>query len=435
MALRFSSGLLTGLQQYGQGGGIPADPRQRDLMQAAGVTNPLLQQFGKSVGGLFGVETRSPAAIQQAQDKAQELAQKEAEAKTQGLLLSQIEASTALTPAQKETYIAMIRSGDVNPQQVIDVIRNAEQTKQKESQTSAIKGELLNQGFTQEQLDRLTPEQLGSYAKSTIDQQRTQTQTQEGAATYLATLNLDPETAERASLFVTDDAWSKLTPAQRTQYFTRLEEDAKNKKQVENLTRMVASMPEGKQKQEAMQSLEDLKNGFVSASSVRDLIRAKNDPSITETEKVVDVGGGKLAKVANQQVNGDTFKVYYDETAKKYLPVTAEMFEKAVDKPKSGWASSESMKFVGEIALANEDVSLYLEGYDPWGFGDYRTTPEENLDRRYELATLVEKLKKDGKTNPEIKEEIVRLVRSKGESSEDNSAVLTEADSIISGDI
>jgi hypothetical protein len=70
MALGFSSGLLTGLQQYGQGGGtIPADPRQRDLMQAAGVTNPLLQQFGKSVGGLFGVETRSPmdqfgAAIQ-----------------------------------------------------------------------------------------------------------------------------------------------------------------------------------------------------------------------------------------------------------------------------------------------------------------------------------------------------------------------------------
>ena len=73
MALRFSSGLLTGLQQYGQGGGaIPADPRQRDAMQAAGVTNPLLQQFGKSVGGLFGVETRSPAAIQQAEQKAQQ---------------------------------------------------------------------------------------------------------------------------------------------------------------------------------------------------------------------------------------------------------------------------------------------------------------------------------------------------------------------------
>jgi hypothetical protein len=54
MALRFSSGLLTGLQQYGQGEGIPADPRQRDAMQAAGVTNPLLQQFGRSLGGMLG---------------------------------------------------------------------------------------------------------------------------------------------------------------------------------------------------------------------------------------------------------------------------------------------------------------------------------------------------------------------------------------------
>ena len=76
MALRFSSGLLTGLQQYGQGGGIPADPRQRDLMQAAGVTNPLLQQFGKSVGGLFGVETRSPAAIQRLKIKHKSLHKK-----------------------------------------------------------------------------------------------------------------------------------------------------------------------------------------------------------------------------------------------------------------------------------------------------------------------------------------------------------------------
>ena len=73
MALRFSSGLLTGLQQYGQGGGaIPADPRQRDAMQAAGVTNPLLQQFGRGLGGMLGTEMRSPAAIQQAEQRAQQ---------------------------------------------------------------------------------------------------------------------------------------------------------------------------------------------------------------------------------------------------------------------------------------------------------------------------------------------------------------------------
>jgi hypothetical protein len=72
MALRFSSGLLTGLQQYGQGGGIPADPRQRDAMQAAGVTNPLLQQFGRGLGGMLGTEMRSPMAIQQAQMEEQQ---------------------------------------------------------------------------------------------------------------------------------------------------------------------------------------------------------------------------------------------------------------------------------------------------------------------------------------------------------------------------
>lgn len=73
MALRFSSGLLTGLQQYGQGGGaIPADPRQRNAMQAAGVTNPLLQRFGQGLGGMLGTEMRSPAAIAQAQQEAQQ---------------------------------------------------------------------------------------------------------------------------------------------------------------------------------------------------------------------------------------------------------------------------------------------------------------------------------------------------------------------------
>ena len=61
MALGFSGGLLTGLQQFGQGGGaMPSDPRQRNAMQAAGVTNPLLQRFGMGLGGILGTEMRSP---------------------------------------------------------------------------------------------------------------------------------------------------------------------------------------------------------------------------------------------------------------------------------------------------------------------------------------------------------------------------------------
>lgn len=59
MALGFSSGLLTGLQTAGQGGSMPSDPRDQNLLQKAGVTNPLLQQFGQGFGGMFGVDTRS----------------------------------------------------------------------------------------------------------------------------------------------------------------------------------------------------------------------------------------------------------------------------------------------------------------------------------------------------------------------------------------
>ena len=61
MALGFSSGLLTGMQTLGQGGApVPQDPNQQNLLQKAGVTNPLLQQFGQGFGNVFGVETRSP---------------------------------------------------------------------------------------------------------------------------------------------------------------------------------------------------------------------------------------------------------------------------------------------------------------------------------------------------------------------------------------
>ena len=72
MALRFSGGLLTGLQQYGQGAPVPSDPRQQTRLQAAGVTNPLLQAFGQGLGGMLGTEMRSPAAVAQAEQKTQQ---------------------------------------------------------------------------------------------------------------------------------------------------------------------------------------------------------------------------------------------------------------------------------------------------------------------------------------------------------------------------
>ena len=59
MALGFSSGLFQAMQQTGQGGAMPQDPNDRNLLQKAGVTNPLLQQFGQGFGGMFGMDMRS----------------------------------------------------------------------------------------------------------------------------------------------------------------------------------------------------------------------------------------------------------------------------------------------------------------------------------------------------------------------------------------
>ena len=39
----------------------PTDPRQQTMMQQLGVTNPLLQQFGKQLGNVAGIDMRSPA--------------------------------------------------------------------------------------------------------------------------------------------------------------------------------------------------------------------------------------------------------------------------------------------------------------------------------------------------------------------------------------
>ena len=45
---------------------VSTDPRQQTALQAAGVTNPMLQMFGQGLGGMLGTEMRSPAQQEQA---------------------------------------------------------------------------------------------------------------------------------------------------------------------------------------------------------------------------------------------------------------------------------------------------------------------------------------------------------------------------------
>lgn len=43
-----------------KGAPVPTDPNQRNAMQRAGVTNPLLQKFGQGIGSSLGMDMRSP---------------------------------------------------------------------------------------------------------------------------------------------------------------------------------------------------------------------------------------------------------------------------------------------------------------------------------------------------------------------------------------
>ena len=429
MALRFSQGLLTGLQQFGQGGGIPTDPRQRNLMQAAGVTNPLLQQFGQSLGGMFGVDTRSPMQIAQEQKVLEEQKAKEAEAATQGLLMSQLEASTALSPAQKETYKAMINSGDIDPQQVLSAISTAEKAKQTEEQTSAVKTTLVGQGFTEEELNQLTPAQLQSYLKSSIDQKRLNANTVEGATAYLSTLDLSPEYQQEAQEAISGDAWTKMTEAQRTKYFNTLTEQSKRDKAVSNFSRMAESMPEGESKTELLAYIEDLKAGFVTSEAVSKVARAKKDPAMTETNTVVSIGDGKVAKVINKKVGNDTVKVYLDSSGNE-KPVTAEMLQTKKEITKQGWPSAASTNFVTNMMLSSSAISDYVTGDTWWDWYTTDAEKEEMFNRRIDLATKVEELKQKGLTPPEVKQEILKYInKDNGEAS----SIRAAADDIVAG--
>lgn len=135
MALRFSSGLLSGLQQYGQGGGaIPADPRQRNAMQAAGVTNPLLQRFGQGLGGMLGTEMRSPATVQQAQLTEQVGAIKDPSSYEGMVQLAQavmkidpIQGAQLLAKAEqmkKSSQVAQLEAGNLDIQEGLQRTRN-----------------------------------------------------------------------------------------------------------------------------------------------------------------------------------------------------------------------------------------------------------------------------------------------------------------------
>lgn len=129
MALGFSGGLLTGLQQFGQGGGaMPSDPRQRNAIQAAGVTNPLLQRFGMGLGGILGTEMRSPM--------------EQFGSAIQGIDTSTPEGKKALiTALAKVDPISAVKMGEAFRQEALDAPKREAELLRINAQTEAAKAQ------------------------------------------------------------------------------------------------------------------------------------------------------------------------------------------------------------------------------------------------------------------------------------------------------
>ena len=145
MALTFSQGLLTGLQSFGQGGSLPADPRERDRLQSAGVTNPLLQQFGRSLGGLLGVEMRSPQQI------------------------ASSEVSTALSGTPEDQIKAAQRLAGLGyTEQAIKLIEQAKAT-QKEIKDKQLREEAVKANIARASSFKVPQETIDAYAKGGLD--------------------------------------------------------------------------------------------------------------------------------------------------------------------------------------------------------------------------------------------------------------------------
>ena len=198
MALGFSGGLLTGLQQFGQGGGaMPSDPRQRNAIQAAGVTNPLLQQFGMGLGGLLGTDMRSPAEIER--EKKTQAFTSAFETSTKGTAAAQSGNVEGLNASIADLTQKMSEAGTLEEKQLyasqIQELQRLAPTAQKTATTNKAKSILtleqtLEAGTVeneeertalQTQIDNLKkdPEAVRQYNQFKMDQWRTEKAAQE----------------------------------------------------------------------------------------------------------------------------------------------------------------------------------------------------------------------------------------------------------------
>jgi hypothetical protein len=205
MALGFSSGLLTGLQTFGQGGGaIPADPRQRNAMQAAGVTNPLLQQFGQGLGGILGTDMRSPM--------------EQFGSAIQGIDTSTPEGKKALlTALAKVDPISAVKMNEAFRQEAIDAPKRAAELARIEAQTAASKAQAETRNISYvEKVPVLNPITNEPIPNQFTTVQRTMTQVKDAKGNWII-----PEEAIKSATAagITNQKLNEVIEQETIEYF------------------------------------------------------------------------------------------------------------------------------------------------------------------------------------------------------------------------
>ena len=383
-----------------------------NMLTRSGITNPLLQVFGQGLAGMTGTDLRTPEQLKAAEKVAAEQQQKELEQQTQEQILTQIDSNPLFTEQEKNMYTSMYKSGDITAQQLLSAIDTKAATQQDKTRVSDIKTKLIGRGYDEAQLNLLDDGDVQEMFKAQIRQDMTQAKTVEGAKAYMEILDLPKDLQESASTFVNSASWPKLSDAQRTAYFKQLENEKKLKQQTDFFRKQAGSLPEGKVRDQFLTVVSDLEAGFVEPNKARDYLRSMQDPSITETDKVVMING-QYRKVVNKKVGNDTTKVYYD--GKTHQPVPADALAKSTTvKPNQAFPSTGAQRLVKEIRVL--DTSGVIAEYtgEPFDKGwVWDSGNPEYLDRILELESEAERLKQQGYDSKQVLDGLRAYVNNK----------------------
>lgn len=421
------SGLFQNINQASQFRKPPAQVAQMpdNMLTRSGITNPLLQVFGQGLAGMTGTDLRTPEQIQLAEQKEKQKQQEALKGQVQGQVLTRLNENPAFSAEEKNMYTSMYLSGDMSEAQILATVNARETKNQENARIQSIKSELTARGYDQKQLDNLPTTEVQNMYKDQIRQDAANTRAVEGAEAYMSILDLPADLKERGSQLINSEQWTKLSDAQRSSYFKSLEQEKKTNQQVNYFTTQAQKLPEGDMKDKFLQTVEDLKAGLINPDKVREQLAMSQDPSITETDKVISLGG-KYYKVKNQKVGNDTVKVYHNGT--EHVPVPAEALANSqTKKPSQTWPSLQSQNLVKQAMAmdASGAIASYVQEETDIGVLWNSIDPAVQFERRLELESYAESLKDMGLTIPESLEKLKAYADSKLNPQKDEQETVT----------